>query len=76
MEKPLNLRLQETKDKIADIINNAKLPAYLLKPIVKDFYLQLQNLEQEEFMKSQMEYQNSLNTENVENVENSEKIEE
>lgn len=63
MEKPLNLKIQETRDKIADAINEAKLPAYLLKPIIKDLYLELQNLEQDELAKSRMEYEKSLNIE-------------
>lgn len=63
MEKPINLKLEEIKNEIANIINDAKLPAYLLKPIVKDFYVQLQNLEQADLIKSQQEYQNSLNSE-------------
>lgn len=60
MEKPLNLRIEEVKKQIAEIINNAKLPAYILKPIVKDFYMQLQNLEQQELVQAQKEYENSL----------------
>lgn len=60
MEKPLNLRIEEVKNQIANTINEAKLPAYLLKPIIKDFYMQLQNLEQMDLIKSQQEYENSL----------------
>ncbi len=60
MEKPLNLRIEEVKNQIANTINEANLPAYILKPIIKDFYMQLQNLEQMDLIKSQQEYENSL----------------
>jgi len=63
MEKPLNLKIQEFKTQMINIINEAKLPAYILEPIMKDFHLQLQKIEQEELMKSQKEYQNSLKAE-------------
>lgn len=61
MEKPLNLRIEEVRNQIANTINEANLPAYILKPIVKDFYTQLQNLEQQELIQAQRQYEKSLN---------------
>ena len=61
MEKPLNLKLKEIKEQIANIINQANLPAYILKPIVKEFYNRLEILEQQELIQAEKEYQNSLN---------------
>lgn len=63
MEKPLNLRIEEIKNQIANTINEANLPAYILKPIVKDFYTQLQNLEQQELIQAQKQYEKSLKDE-------------
>ena len=63
MEKPLNLRIEEVKNQIANTINEANLPAYILKPIIKDFYMQLQNLEQQELIQAQRQYEKSLNEE-------------
>ena len=60
MEKPLNLRIEEIKNNMANVINNAKLPAYILKPVIKDFYIQLENLEKAELIQAQKEYENSL----------------
>lgn len=60
MEKPLNLKLKEIKEQIANIINQANLPAYILKPIIKDFYVQLENLERTELIEAQKQYENSL----------------
>lgn len=60
MEKPLNLKMQEIKNQIANVINGANLPAYILKPIIKDFYVQLENLERTELIEAQKQYENSL----------------
>lgn len=56
MEKPLNLKMQEIKNQIANVINGANLPAYILKPIIKDFYVQLENLERTELIEAQKQY--------------------
>lgn len=63
MEKPLNLRIEEVRNQIANAINEANLPAYILKPVVKDFYTQLQNLEQQELIQAQKQYEKSLKDE-------------
>lgn len=60
MEKPLNLKMQEIKNQIANVINGANLPAYILKPIIKDFYVQLENLERTELIEAQKQYENNL----------------
>lgn len=70
MEKPLNLKIEEIRNQIANTINEANLPAYILKPIIKDFYTQLQNLEQQELIQAQRQYKKSLNEEKkIENKE-------
>lgn len=63
MEKPLNLRIEEVRNQMANVINEANLPAYILKPIIKDFYTQLQNLEQQELIQAQKQYEKSLKAE-------------
>lgn len=63
MEKPLNLRIEEVRNQIANAINEANLPAYILKPVIKDFYTQLQNLEQQELIQAQKQYEKSLKDE-------------
>ncbi len=63
MEKPLNLKIEEIRKQIMNIINEANLPAYILKPIIKDFYMQLQNLERQELIQAEKQYEKSLKTE-------------
>ena len=48
MDKPLTLIVQETQQEIINTINNSKLPAYVLKQILKEIYQQLENIEQQE----------------------------
>lgn len=53
--KPLSLSVDETAKKIAEIINQSNLPTYCLKQILKDIYVQLENIESEEIKKYQEE---------------------
>lgn len=46
--KPLTLQVQETEKEIAEVINKANLPAYVLKQILKDIYQQIEVIEQQE----------------------------
>lgn len=45
----LIIRERETKEKIVNLINGTQLPAFILKPIVKDLYEQLEILEQNQY---------------------------
>lgn len=62
-KKPLNLRIEEIKKQITKIINESKLPAYILKLVMKDFYIQLENLEKAELIQAQKEYEENLKKE-------------
>lgn len=53
--KPLSLKVEETTKELAEVINNSDLPAYCLKQILKDLFIQLENIEQEEIKKYQEE---------------------
>lgn len=55
MEKPFTLVIQEIEQKISDIINEANLPAYVLKSILQGLYEQIEVMDQqiiEEYNKS------------------------
>ena len=72
MNKPTNLIMEETKLNIAKIINESKLPAFLLEPLLKDLYNQVNILKQKELDESRKEYENILKKENKEGVSNNE----
>ena len=63
MNKPANLIIEETKEKIVKVINESGLPPFLLEPILKNLYDQISILKQRELEKSKQEYENSLNQE-------------
>ena len=53
MEKPMSLVVKETKEEIVNIINEKKLPAFILEPIVKEVYEAV-------LQAKEVEYQNDL----------------
>jgi hypothetical protein len=66
MEMPISMRITALKNKLISEINNAKLPSYILVPIVKDLYEQLSQLDIQNTQKDKLEYENSLKGENDE----------
>ena len=66
MEMPISMRITALKNKLISEINNAKLPSYILVPIVKDLYEQLSQLDIQNTQKDKLEYENSLKGENNE----------
>lgn len=70
MNKPLDLQIEETKERILAAINGSKLPACLIELIVKDIYSEIILIKNNELQKSKEQYEKSLedakNTENIE----------
>ena len=48
MEKPMTLRVEETEDKIVEIINEAHLSAYVLKTIIERILYKIDQVEMKE----------------------------
>ena len=46
--KPISLMVNETNEKIIEIINQSNLPVYCLKQLVKELLMQIENLEKQE----------------------------
>ena len=60
MNKPANLIVEETGEKIAKIINESGLPPFLLEPLLKDIYKQISFLKQKELENYKKDYEESL----------------
>lgn len=60
MEKSIALILGEARQSIAEVINNTGLPPVLLEPIIKEFYIEIQNAAIQQYQKEKQEYENSL----------------
>lgn len=66
MEIPISMRITALKNKLISEINNAKLPSYILVPIVKELYEQLSQLDIQNTQKDKQEYEEFLKGENNE----------
>ena len=59
-KKPTSLTLIETKNSIAQIINNSNLPPFVLEPIMKDLYTEVVGLSQQQYLQEKTEYEKAL----------------
>lgn len=66
MNKPVNLILEETKQKLSQTINESGLPAFMIELLLKDIYSQVNFLAQRDLEKSKKEYEASLEKEKKE----------
>lgn len=65
MNKPFTLIINETRDKIVEIVNNANLPAFCVEIILKDVLNQVESIDNAEIEK----YKNELNNSKIEKEE-------
>ena len=63
MNKPVNLILEETKEKLSKTINESGLPAFLIELLIKDIHNQVVFLAQKELDKTKKDYEASLKAE-------------
>ena len=63
MNKPVNLILEETKQKLSQTINESGLPAFMIELLLKDIYSQVNFLAQRDLEKSKKDYEASLKAE-------------
>ena len=63
MEKPISMRLQETKKSIITIITESGLPMWLLEPAVKDIYNQVNTVAAQEMYNDRKQYVEALQKE-------------
>lgn len=60
MEKPLDLKVEDTKNEIINTINQCQLPAFILEPIIKEIYNQVLVSKNKALEKSKIDYEKSL----------------
>lgn len=68
MEKPLVLKLRETEEQIVKIINESKVPNFVLKNSIEKIYNQIITLEQKEYEIAKQDYEKSLKEGKEKNV--------
>jgi hypothetical protein len=60
IEKPISVTLEEAKQSIIQAVNGCKLHPSLLEPIIKDIYLEVQQLALKQYEVEKLEYERSL----------------
>jgi hypothetical protein len=60
IEKPITVIRQEFIDTLSDVINNSKLPLFIVEPILRDMYLEVKSLSQQQYEFEKAEYESRL----------------
>ncbi len=58
------IKERELRENIVQLINNSNLPAFILKPIFKDIFEQLENIEKEQYETAKNNLENRKEKEN------------
>ena len=60
MEKPITLVISETKNNIANIVNESKLPMFILDGIFRDLYTEIHTIAIQQEQMERSNYEKSL----------------
>lgn len=69
MNKPTTLLIEEFKQNMAEVINNSKLPAFILEYLIKDIHEEVEKLAESIKRKEISEYMESINEDSEEQAE-------
>ena len=56
MNKPITIVREETKEQIANIINNSGLPAFVIEPILQEFLMEVKNVAMRQYEHDKQQY--------------------
>ncbi len=68
MDKPIVLIREETKRKLADVINESGLPAFIIEPILSDFLNETRIVAQQQYEMEKARYEKSLEAEKAKEI--------
>jgi hypothetical protein len=63
MEKPITMIMEDTKDAIISTINNSKLPAFILENIIKDIYMEINQMTIQQAKLDKEKYEEAMSKE-------------
>lgn len=66
MDKPISVTIEESKKILADTINSLQLHPYILEPILKGLYEEVEEIKRETYQSELQNYNNSLEKEESE----------
>lgn len=61
MEKPFTLKVEDLKNNIINIINEAKMPSFVVKNVLQAIYQEVNKIEQEEIENYKKEQGGDIN---------------
>lgn len=64
MDKPATLLQREFKDNLVKIINESKLPAFVLAPILEQALAEVKDIEQKQYEADKAAYEGEVNADN------------
>lgn len=64
MDKPATLLQREFKDNLVKIINESKLPAFVLVPIMEQALAEVKDIEQKQYEADKAAYEGEVNADN------------
>lgn len=64
MDKPATLLQREFKDNLVKIINESKLPAFVLVPILEQALAEVKDIEQKQYEADKAAYEGEVNADN------------
>lgn len=70
IEKPISVAIEETKQQIADVINNSQLSPVVLDLILKDIYNEVHNVYTTQALQEKQQYEASIQQKAKTNDEN------
>lgn len=59
-QKPSSVARVEFIDNIADVINNSELPAFVMEPILRDMYFEVQNAAKQQYESDKAQYDKAV----------------
>lgn len=60
IEKPITVVRQEFIDGLVDYINNSGLPLFIIEPILKDIYMEVKAMSQNQYELEKSQYEKQL----------------
>lgn len=75
MNKPITLVIEETKTKLADIINTSGLPPFVIEPILSTFLQEAHAASKRQYEIDKLQYEQAIAKEQEEQNEDVEKDE-
>ena len=64
MDKPATLLQREFKDNLVKIINESKLPAFVLVPIMEQALAEIKDIEEKQYEADKAAYEGEVNADN------------